>query len=715
MSRFRLFTIPFLVLCAVASRAQSLSNIVFEPPSVSPGQSATGYIYMTSNAPTGGVTVTLSVDKAGFTVPASVTIAAGTSTKAFPMTTTTAATGTATITATGGGVTRKILFTALSAGVTQYFERYSVSSSGGQGTLSSGEPAKFLDGDSRKISADGRFVVFSSNAPNLVAKDSNQKMDVFLRDRLYGTTVKVSQRPNGTESDGNSYQPCISADGNWVAFVSEASSLIAANTTTYAKVILWRRINGQLTLASCAPGGSQANKASYQPSISADGHYVAYMSYASDIKPGDTNGVGDIYVYDRVALTNTRASAGDFGEADSESLYPSISSDGRYVAFESNASNLVANDLNGSDDIFVRDMVANTTERVSVTTSGLELDGFSFCPSISNDGNVVTFATYGRNPDLGLGGSSDRPGSALLVRDRQAAVTTVIALPQTTSDYIEPTISGNGRFISFLQYNYTTGTLGTGYIFDRTLGNQVSNFPTTAWDVSFNTDGSRIVFTDFTRNLVPGDTNGKDDVFTTDALAQRPVSIDFVNASDGPTILGGDSATLQVTLRQPAKAGGEKVFLTGGNTFGSFPASVTVPAGAMTATFVFTAAPDAYGGFVPVTCTAAGKSTTLTIETVGSKMTLDTPTVPSGTATVTGRIRLARAPNTQLTYTLSKQGGGPVGITLPASVLVSPGETVKTFDITIGGGSGQSGWTIKAVCSQNFGESIMYAILTITP
>ena len=188
-----------------------------------------------------------------------------------------------------------------------------------------------------------------------------------------GVLERVSVDSIGAEADSNSYYPSISSDGRYVAFESGASNLVAGDTNGDSDIFVHDRTTGNTTRVSVDSAGAEADSESYSPSISGDGRYVAFYSYASNLVAGDTNGQVDIFVHDRTTNTTTRVSVDSIGaEGDSESVFPSISSDGGYVAFYSRASNLVAGDTNGDSDIFVHERTTNTTTRVSVDSSGAE-------------------------------------------------------------------------------------------------------------------------------------------------------------------------------------------------------------------------------------------------------------------------------------------------------------------------------------------------------
>jgi Tol biopolymer transport system component len=208
--------------------------------------------------------------------------------------------------------------------------------------------------DEPSVSADGRYVSFASYASNLVAGDTNGVRDVFVWDRLGGATVRVSQAPGGFTTDGASSGPSLSADGRYMAFASDASNLVPDDTNGVRDVFVWDRQGGGLARVSQAPGGLAANGSSFGPSVSADGRYVAYGSYASSIVTGDSNNGADVFVWDRQSGGTVKVSQAPGGGATNDDSYdPSVSADGRIVAYDSYASNIVPGDTNEREDVFV--------------------------------------------------------------------------------------------------------------------------------------------------------------------------------------------------------------------------------------------------------------------------------------------------------------------------------------------------------------------------
>jgi Tol biopolymer transport system component len=304
------------------------------------------------------------------------------------------------------------------------------------------------------ISADGRYVVFLSAARNMVPGDTNMFADVFVRDRTAGTTTRVSVATDGTEANDSSYEPAISGNGRYVVFHSSASNLVANDTNGGEDIFVRDLVSGTTTRASIADDESQANDRSFDPAISSDGRYIAFMSDASNLVAGDSGAEADIFARDVVAGTTVRASVSTAGvEGNSDSRYAAISGDGRYVAFSSYASNLVSSDMNGDEDVFVYDRVANTTTRVSVGTGGVEADWDSRYPAISADGRYVSFSSEASNLVIGDSGDFDD----VFVRDRTTATTVRVSIATPggegngpSADVYRPALSDDGRYVAFV-------------------------------------------------------------------------------------------------------------------------------------------------------------------------------------------------------------------------------------------------------------------------
>jgi Tol biopolymer transport system component len=320
-----------------------------------------------------------------------------------------------------------------------------------------------LNSNGAVISPDGRYVVFVSR---LVPGGTNGPDHIFVRELRTGTTKLVSVATDGTQGNDYSFSPSISANGRYVAFTSNATNLVPGDTNGGWDVFLHDLQTAATFRVSLGAPFTQANEGSYSAVLSHDARFVAFASDADNLVPGDTNGSTDVFVRDRRNQTIRRLST---NEAGTGSGRPAITPDGRYVAFDSTASNLVPNDTNRAQDVFVRDLLANTTNRVSLRTGFYQGGRGSYHASISADGKKVAFYSVARLVP------SDRDNQTdVYLRDRRAQAT---------------------RFLSEPLPGVTTGL----QLF----------YPGTA----ISADGRVVVFTSYAGNLVPGDTNNVEDVF----------------------------------------------------------------------------------------------------------------------------------------------------------------------------------------------------------
>ncbi len=331
--------------------------------------------------------------------------------------------------------------------------RVSVDSAGVEGDRDSTNPS---------LSGDGRFVAFLSMSNNLVAGDTNNTYDVFLHDHdpdgngIFdegnGVTTRVSVRSNGAQANSASGYPMVSADGSTVVYFSYATNLVGSDTNGAADLFAYDRLSAKTTRVSLDSAGLQANDASYQSAVSADGQVVAFTSYATNLVAGDSNGNTDIFVRDRSTGTTTRASVDSSGaQANSSSSDPGISADGNVVSFTSNATNLVAGDTNVASDVFVHDRASGATERVSIDSAGTEADGVSVSCLLgpSADGRFVAF--YSSADNLVAGDSNGVQD--VFVRDRKRATTTRVSVDSSGSEgdggSVMPGLSADGELVAF--------------------------------------------------------------------------------------------------------------------------------------------------------------------------------------------------------------------------------------------------------------------------
>jgi len=403
-----------------------------------------------------------------------------------------------------------LVSTALSA--TARTTRVSVSSSHRQGDRPS-----FTAG----ISADGRFVAFTSLATNLVHGDNNERQDAFVTDRKTGRTDRVSVSSNGAQAkaasdpNGGSAAMDLSADGRYVLFRSDAPNLVPGDTNRKSDAYIHDRGTGKTRrippaglgvtagvlsadgrYAVLDAGGNVyrydlwhrrllrlttgANSWSDGGSVSADGRYVAFTSNASNLVHGDTNKLPDVFVRDVRTGRTTRVSVTSAGNQGVGKRYsngsnaPTISSDGRYVAFHSDMRNLVPGDTNDVADIFVHDLATGRTQRVSVSSTGRQANAESLgAASFSADGRYVAFSSLATN----LVADDRNDITDVFVRDLRTHGTQLVSLG----------LHGQGDDASWV---------GLGAAFTR--------------------DSRHLLFASWAKNLVPGDTNSVADVFVRD-------------------------------------------------------------------------------------------------------------------------------------------------------------------------------------------------------
>ncbi len=257
------------------------------------------------------------------------------------------------------------------------------------------------------ISADGRFVAFGSPASNLVPDDTNGVHDIFVRDRQSGITERVSINSVGEQGNDHSGPSlfatfganlAISADGRHVAFASRASNLVDDDTNGIADVFVHDRATRQTERVSVGSGGQSDNTSALTTiSISADGRLVAFDSFASNLVAGDTNGFLDVFVRDRESGITERISVNNASaETNGTSFRSAISRDGRFVAFASSATNLVEGDVNGALDVFVHDRQSSTVELISVANDGAQGDGSSGTHDFGSGGAALSISDDGR-------------------------------------------------------------------------------------------------------------------------------------------------------------------------------------------------------------------------------------------------------------------------------------------------------------------------------
>jgi hypothetical protein len=377
------------------------------------------------------------------------------------------------------------------------------------------------------ISADGRYVVFQSEAGNLVPNDFNGRYDIFRRDLATGVTELASVGTTGNSANGLGLSPAVSGDGRFVVWSSDATNVVANDTNGTWDVFLRDMVAGVSTRLSLDAGGNQALLRSDQPRITPDGRFVTFESDA-DLIPADTNGLKDCYALDRSTGTLSLVSvtaAGVLGNSISYAAQPS--DDGRFVCFFSSASNLVAGDTNNWADVFWKDLQTGTLLRVNVSTAGVQANNESIWPSISGDGQVVTYCSVANT----LVGGDTNGQWDLFAFDVPSGTTTRLNLQpngaQANSYVRSPTsLTFDGRFVIYasLSSNLVAGdtngfqdifvrdrllssTDRVAYAFDGAQTNSDNFVP------HMTPDKRWMTFTSTASNIVPGDSNGFRDIF----------------------------------------------------------------------------------------------------------------------------------------------------------------------------------------------------------
>ena len=312
-------------------------------------------------------------------------------------------------------------------------------------TSSSGAEANGSYTTARAISSDGRYVVFdgSGGTTNLVANDTNGVVDGFMKDLVTGITTRITTTANGAQASGGDSSPtAISADGRFVAFISSATNLVTGDTNGVQDGFIKDTISGTVTRVTTDSTGGQLSALSTVTSISSDGRYVGFWSTATNLVSGDTNGVRDAFVKDTVTNQTIAVSVTSSGTAgNAQSAVFAISADGRYVGFDSSASDLVSGDTNGVRDAFVRDIITGTTTRVSLSTNGTQANGASYAQSLSADGRIVLFQSSGSNlisgDSNGVFDSFTRDLTKVGVQQMSGMVVANSAAAKTTFDLIQ--------------------------------------------------------------------------------------------------------------------------------------------------------------------------------------------------------------------------------------------------------------------------------------
>ena len=463
-------------------------------------------------------------------------------------------------------------------------QRVSVSSTGAQ---ANGESS------SAWIAAGGRYVAFDSSATNLVTSDINAKDDIFLRDLQTNTTTLLSVNTAGAQGNDHSYYPAltpdgrrvvfqsaatnfavgdlpgdgifqfgediffrdlitsqtdivsrlyaplqsndhslkavVSDDGRYVAFETRSTTLIPTqNTGAYKKIFVRDVLTRQSVLASVSSAGVLSNGDSLAPSLSGDGHLVSFTSDSSALVTGDTNNAQDIFLRNLATNITTRVSvAADGGNGNDLSMQSRLARNGGFICFGSYATNLVSGDTNATQDIFVRDLSTNITERVSVATGGGQANNYSSNCALSADGRFVAFQSNATN----LVAGDTNATQDIFVRDRQTGQTRLVSVgfgaAQSNDSSYMPSLSDDGHLVAFhssatnLVEGDTNGCMDV-FVYDLnsgiTLRASVSSSGLqgdgTSYTATISGNGQHVVFESIARNLISGDTNNNNDIYT---------------------------------------------------------------------------------------------------------------------------------------------------------------------------------------------------------
>ena len=376
------------------------------------------------------------------------------------------------------------------------------------------------------ISNSGRFVSFHSAASNLVTGDTNGERDVFVFDRRKGVVSRVSVSTEGDQGNDETGGGGMSLNGRYVTFYSFATNLVPGDTNGARDVFLHDRRKATTTRVSVSSDGVQGNEGSAWSAISGNGRFVAFSSGASNLVPGDTNGVSDIFVYDRRKRTTTRVSVSSTGaQSYAGASWISLSKNGRYILFRTAASTLVHGDTNGMDDLFLHDRRRGTTTRVSVGPDGEQGDGACIEGRLSANGRAVLFSSTSTNL---LPGNPDGLQHVYYLDMRKGTlrrVSVTSAGVNGNGDCYHPRLSPCGRYASFISSGNNLVPDNTNGLHDAFLHHLRRGTTTrlalveggqsdgAEWRPYLSRAAKYVTFYSDASNLVIGDTNDQRDVF----------------------------------------------------------------------------------------------------------------------------------------------------------------------------------------------------------
>jgi len=393
------------------------------------------------------------------------------------------------------------------------------------------------------LTSDGGMVAFESRADNLVSNDFNGFVDVFVRDLATGQTTRVSDPPGGggAGAPADSYNPMISGDGSTVVFESFGSGFIGNDFNGQTDIFARDLMTGDIERVSVDWLDNEIFGGSFNPSLSDDGRYVAYETFASGVTPDDFNGHNDVFVRDTVTDQTLPVSsiAWDQGPTNGSSFDATISGNGQFVVFASDADNLIANDFNFMMDVFVHDLATQTTERISQGMGGVDANGFSSDAAISADGRYVAYISDATN----ITADANNGFEDVFLHDRQTGTTMRVSGAQsgTGTDLVDVSISPDGRFITYGSFDPFNPPGAKTYAHDVAAGMTTElvgiGF---GGETDFSADNSKIAFTSEVDGLVPNDGNFVTDTFVADTGIQPPPPTGTI----GPFSDGDDTVDL---------------------------------------------------------------------------------------------------------------------------------------------------------------------------
>jgi Tol biopolymer transport system component len=403
----------------------------------------------------------------------------------------------------------------------------STSSGGTKGTAGSFRPA---------VSADGSKVAFYSVASNLDPADPDGIQDVYVKDLASGTLALASTSSDGIKGNAQSFDPSISADGTKIAFITLASNLDPSDTDILQDVYVKDLVSGSLTLASSSSDGTKADNHSFGPSLSADGTKVAFSSGASNLHPGDSDAVEDVYVKDLVSGALTLASTrSDGGKGNQHSVEASLSADGTRVAFGSFAANLDPSDTDPLSDVYVKDLVSGMLSLASTSSGGTKGAHPSTEPSISGDGSKVAFQSQALN----LVPGDFNESLDVFVKDLVSGTLTLASMRADThtgnSHSQMPSLSADGTKVAFdtLASNLDPNDPDHGldvYVKDLVSGTLTLASTSSSGakgnlssiEASLSANGSKVAFQSQASNLAPGDSDTSTDIYVKELTGGDP-------------------------------------------------------------------------------------------------------------------------------------------------------------------------------------------------